>query len=192
MTLQEQFASLSLMMAAGVWIGASFSVHQRFIRPLRRRRLVMILTDLLFWLVQAVLLFTLLLPVNEGVLRFYLFLGLALGFTFYKGLLEKSFIHSFDVVMSVLTRTWRLITKCVYNLFVRPLYLLLKLVFRLCKITVNAVLKIALFLLLLPLKFFRGILHLILPDKWLLGLRKLVIRVRQRLHSWMALFKGHR
>jgi spore cortex biosynthesis protein YabQ len=192
MTLQEQFASLSLMMAAGVWIGASFSVHQRLIRPLRRRLLTVILTDLLFWLVQALLLFTILLPVNEGVLRFYLFLGLALGFAFYKGLLEKPFLHLFDVVLSIFIRTWRLITKCVYNLLVRPLYLLLKLIFRLCKMTVNAVLKIVLFLLLLPLKLFRGILHLVLPDKWLLGMRKLIIRARQRLHSWMTLFKGHR
>lgn len=191
MTLQEQFASLSLMITAGVWIGASLSVHQRFTRPLRRRA-ALIPADILFWLVQAVLLFAVLLPVNEGVLRFYLFLGLALGFTFYKGLLEKPFLYGFDFLMSVLVRTWRLLAKCVFNLFLRPLYLLLKLIFRLCKMTVKAVLGIVLFLLILPLKFVRGLLHLILPDRWLLGIRKSMVQMRERLHSWMAFFKRDR
>ncbi|WP_010632665.1 spore cortex biosynthesis protein YabQ [Sporolactobacillus vineae] len=192
MTLHEQFASLGLMVAAGIWIGACFSVHQRFTRLLRRRRVVLALADLLFWLVQAIVLFAVLLPVNEGVLRVYLFLGLALGYTFYKGLLEKTFLRSFDFMMSVLVRTCRLVAKCVFNLFVRPLYLLLKLTFRLCRMTVKAVLGTVLFLLLLPLKFFRGVIHLVLPDKWLLGVNKSAAQFRERLHSWMAFFRGHR
>jgi spore cortex biosynthesis protein YabQ len=192
MTLHEQFASLGLMVAAGIWIGACFSVHQRFTRPLYRRRIILALTDLLFWLVQAVLLFAVLLPVNEGVLRVYLFLGLALGYTFYKGLLEKFFLRSFDFMMSVIVRTCRLVAKCVFNLFVRPLYLLLKLTLRLCKMTVKAVLGTVLFLLLLPLKFLRGVIHLILPDKWLLSIKKSSAQFRERLHSWLTFFKRHR
>lgn len=192
MTLNEQFGSLGLMVLMGVWIGASFSIYQRFVHPRGKKRWILLATDPLFWIIQALLLFALLLPANEGVLRFYLFLGVALGFSFYKWILERPFLYFFDSILAVVVRLGRFIIKSVYILLLYPLYFLLKLVYRLCRMTVNAILKILLFLLLLPFKVLRGIVRLLLPGKWLVGMEKKMIGIRRKVMKWMAVITRRR
>lgn len=189
MTLEEQYVSLTLMIAMGVWFGASFSVYQHFVHPKKGRRWILLISDPLFWIVQAVLLFSLLLPVNEGQLRFYYFLGIALGFAFYKALLEKPFMRLFGKIVTMFVRTGRFTAKTVYHLLVYPLFFLLMLVYRLCRMTVTTLLKIALFLLAIPLKILRGVVRLILPDRSLLFLTKKRIQVQQKIIQWMSFLK---
>lgn len=191
MTLDEQFLSLILMALMGVWIGASFSVYQRFIHPQMRRRWILFLTDPLFWIAQAVLLFAFLLPVNDGQLRLYLILGAALGFSLYKALLEKSFMHVLERIIALVVRIGRFLAKTVYHLFLHPLYFLLKLVYILCRMTVSAVLKILVFLLILPIKILRGILWLILPEKWRINIQKRTVQIGQRIMKWVSFLTRH-
>ncbi|TGA96533.1 spore cortex biosynthesis protein YabQ [Sporolactobacillus shoreae] len=192
MTLNEQFGSLGLMVLMGVWIGASFSVYQRFIHPHGKKRWILFATDPVFWIIQALLLFALLLPLNEGVLRFYLFLGVALGFSFYKWILEKPFLYLFDGILAIIVQLGRLIGKSVTILLLYPLYFLLKLVYRLCRMTVNAILKILLFLLVLPLKIFWWMLRLFLPGKWVAGLEKKMIGARRLFVKWLTVITRRR
>lgn len=187
MTLREQFLSLFLMLLMGIWAGASFSVYQRFVHPRKKMRWILLLTDSLFWILQALLLFALLLPVNEGRLRFYMFLGTALGFSFYKVLLEKPFLFIFDKIVCLIVQMSWFIAKTVYQLILFPLYFLLMLVYRLCRMTVSVVLRISCFVLLFPLKLIRGFLRLILPEKWLIGFKKQTIRIHQQLLKGRAL-----
>ncbi|MCO7176937.1 spore cortex biosynthesis protein YabQ [Sporolactobacillus kofuensis] len=186
MTLHEQYVSLILMIVMGVWIGASFSVYQRYVHPGRGRRWLLLISDPLFWIVQALLLFALLMPVNEGQLRLYYFLGIALGFAFYKALLERPFMRLFNRVMTAIVRTGRFIAKTVYQLFLYPLFFLLMLAYRLCRMTVSVVLKILLFLLAIPLKILKGLIRLIVPNHWLIFLRDTGIRIRQKFRQWMS------
>ncbi|MCQ2011243.1 spore cortex biosynthesis protein YabQ [Sporolactobacillus sp. STSJ-5] len=188
MTLEQQYVSLILMLAMGIWFGASFSVYQHFVHPKKGRRWILLISDPLFWIVQAVLLFSLLLPVNEGQLRLYYFLGIALGFAFYKALLEKPFMRLFGKIVAVTVRTGRFTAKTVYQLLIYPLFFLLMLVFRLCRMTVNTLLKILLFLLLIPLKILRGIVRLVLPDRAVVYLAKKRIWIQQKFNQWMSLF----
>ncbi|EST10360.1 spore cortex biosynthesis protein YabQ [Sporolactobacillus laevolacticus] len=189
MTLQEQYVSLILMIAMGVWIGASFSVYQRYVHPRKGRRWILLISDPLFWIVQALLLFSLLLPVNEGQLRLYYFLGIALGYAFYKALLEKPFMFLFVKIVTAVVRTGRFIAKTVYQLLLYPLFYLLMLVYRLCRMTVSIVLKIVLFLLAIPLKILRGIIRLIVPDRWLIFLRNKGIQIEHKFRQWMTMLK---
>jgi spore cortex biosynthesis protein YabQ len=188
----NSFASLILMMLMGVWLGASFSVYQRFVRPRKKRHWILLFTDPLFWTIQAVLLFSLLLPVNQGRLRLYLILGVALGFSFYKSFLEKFFLYILEGIISAIVRIWRFVAKTVYHLFLYPLYFLLKLVYILCRMTVRIVLKILFFLLIFPMKILRGVLRLFLPEKWRIGIKKRTVQIQRQLMKWVSFLTGRR
>ncbi|MET1250471.1 spore cortex biosynthesis protein YabQ [Sporolactobacillus sp. STCC-11] len=188
MTLEEQYVSLMLMIAMGVWFGASFSIYQYFVHPKKGRRWILLISDPLFWIVQALLLFSLLLPVNEGQLRFYYFLGILLGFACYKAILENAFMRLFGRIIAVIVRVGRFTAKTVYNLLIYPLFFLLMLAYRLCRMTVNTVLKVALFLISIPLKILRGVIRLIVPDQWLLFLIKKRIQIQQQFGKWVSRF----
>lgn len=192
MTLREQFLSLMVMVLMGLWVGASYSVYGRFLHPGKKRRWILLFTDPLFWILQALILFAFLLPINEGRLRFYMFLGAILGFSFYKALLERPFLFLFDKLSSLIVRISRFFAKTVYQLIIYPIFFLLMLVYRLCRMTVSALLRILLFLLLFPLKLLRGILRLILPEKWLIGFKNKVIRVHQQILKVGTFLSGWR
>lgn len=192
MTLEEQFQSLGLMIAMGVWIGASFSVYQYFIHPGRKARWILLIIDPVFWILQALLLFVLLLPVNEGRLRVYLFLGTALGFSVYMTFLEKPFMRFFDRIVAWIVRIARFAVKTVCRLLLDPLYFLLKLAYRLCKIIISIFLKTLLFLLVMPLKVLRGFLRVILPEKWLIDIEKRLIGIQTKVMKWLAFISGRK
>ncbi|RYL89832.1 spore cortex biosynthesis protein YabQ [Sporolactobacillus sp. Y61] len=191
MTLEDQFQSLGLMVLMGIWIGASFSVYHFFIRPEgKQRRILLLIADPLFWIMQALLLFSLLLPVNDGQLRLYLFLGILLGYSVYKALLEGPFMHGFIRLVAQIVQLWQFTAKTVRLLLLRPLFFLLKVVCKLCKMTLNTILRILLLLLNVPLKIIRGLLYLILPDKWLIRFRTEWVRFSRILMKGLAFLKG--
>ncbi|QAA21227.1 spore cortex biosynthesis protein YabQ [Sporolactobacillus terrae] len=187
MTLEEQYASLMLMIVMGIWFGASFSVYQHFVHPRKERRWILLISDPLFWIVQALLLFSFLLPMNEGQLRLYYFLAIALGFSFYKALLEKPFMRLFGKIVFMAVRTGRFTAKSVYRLLIYPIFFLLMLTYRLCRMTVNTAIRSVLFLLAVPLKLLRGIIRMILPDRFLLFVTKKQIQIRQKIGQWVSL-----
>ncbi|MCI1859086.1 MAG: spore cortex biosynthesis protein YabQ [Sporolactobacillus sp.] len=182
MTLSEQFGSLGLMILAGIFIGASFSVYRYIALPMQLRLLI----DPLFWAIQALLLFLFLLPVNEGELRLYLFLGAAFGFSFYQFALEKPFMRAFRSLLGIFGRIVRFTAKSVYRLLLYPLFFLLKLAFGLCRMTVNVILKCILFVLLVPLKLLRWFLRLLLPERWRLAAAMRLRSTRTKLNEWFA------
>ncbi|MCL1632473.1 spore cortex biosynthesis protein YabQ [Sporolactobacillus sp. CPB3-1] len=187
MTLHQQSMSLMLMLVMGVWFGASFSVYQYFVHPKKKRRLLLLISDPIFWILQAVLLFALLLPVNQGQLRFYYFLAIALGFSFYKALIERPFMRFFGKCVATVVRTGRFIAKTVYHLLIYPLFFLLMLAYRLCRMTVYTLLKIMRFLFLIPLKLLRGVVRLIIPERLLIYAAKKRIRIQQKFRQWLSL-----
>ncbi|HEX6923159.1 MAG TPA: spore cortex biosynthesis protein YabQ, partial [Bacillales bacterium] len=75
MNLSVQFMTMAAMAVMGLWIGISVDTYGRFFyRGGRRRWNVMQITgDLVFWLVQGLLVFFVLLNVNEGDVRIYVF-----------------------------------------------------------------------------------------------------------------------
>ncbi|RYM04884.1 spore cortex biosynthesis protein YabQ [Sporolactobacillus sp. THM7-7] len=183
MTLHEQFVSLALMGGMGLWIGASFTVYQRFVHPRKGLRWILLITDSLFWIVQALLVFTFLFPVNEGQLRLYLFLAAALGFSLYKALFETPFLIVLNRMIAFIVFTWRTLAKTVYLLLIYPLYSLLKLVYILCKMTVSILVKCLIF----PLKIGRGLLRAVLPEKWQIGIDKRIPQIRQMVVRWTSI-----
>lgn len=186
MTLDEQFATLAAMILMGAGIGVFFTVYQRFAV---KNRLILLITDALFWIVQAFLVFAVLLPVNEGRIRLYLFFALALGFSMYQALFASLFLTILNRAIDLAARTGRLLRLTLRRLLINPLFVLLKLVFKMCSIILNGLLKCFLFPFILCLKFFRGVLHLVVPARWLRKCGRLADRLRESSGKWLSIIK---
>ncbi|TCP22535.1 spore cortex biosynthesis protein YabQ [Scopulibacillus darangshiensis] len=164
MTLSEQFATMIAMTAMGLWIGISLSTYHRFIRPKRRWLWVMIITDIFFWVLQGLLIFSVLLEVNEGQIRFYIFLALALGYAIYKALFERIYKKLLEGLIFINMSVISFFGKTLMVLFVIPAFSLLKLVFISCKILGKSLLAILLFLLKVVYLPFKWIITWLIPE----------------------------
>jgi spore cortex biosynthesis protein YabQ len=79
--------------------------------------------DLLYWLLVAVIMFTMVYYSNEGELRGYLFIGALLGAVFYALLLSRPVMSSSMFVINILRRVFR----AVYSVVSYPFRLLFRL-----------------------------------------------------------------
>jgi spore cortex biosynthesis protein YabQ len=88
MTLSVQFYTMIAMIGMGSYFGAALDTYNRFLKRSSRKGWIVFINDFLFWIVQGLFIFYVLFLVNEGELRFYLFLALLLGFSAYQALLK--------------------------------------------------------------------------------------------------------
>ena len=87
MSLTIQLYTMLSMIGMGAWIGASLDTYQRFLKREERKRWLVFIHDILFWIVQALLLFYVFMHVNMAEIRIYIFLAILMWFC----LLSKSF-----------------------------------------------------------------------------------------------------
>nr|MDH3175632.1 spore cortex biosynthesis protein YabQ [Bacillus pumilus] len=104
MTLTVQFYTMLSMVAMGIWSGASLDTYKLFVNREKTAKWLLIIHDLLFWPVQGLLFFYVLLLTNEGEFRLYIFLAVALGFSMYQALMKQLY-------MNIL----KFITMCIYQ-----------------------------------------------------------------------------
>lgn len=86
----QQLYAFGMTIVAGVAAGVTFDLYRLLRRGLRPKGAAAWLADLLFWLVLAPVVFSLLLLANWGELRFYVLLGLTAGAALYFGLLSEA------------------------------------------------------------------------------------------------------
>ncbi|WP_307399469.1 spore cortex biosynthesis protein YabQ [Desulfofundulus luciae] len=79
MTLAEQLNAFLLTLLTGLISGFAYDFYRVLREMLRLKKAGTFAGDLLFWLFLLVVVFGLLLVGNDGEVRFYVFLGLALG-----------------------------------------------------------------------------------------------------------------
>ncbi|MFD2617458.1 spore cortex biosynthesis protein YabQ [Terrilactibacillus laevilacticus] len=156
MTLNEQFATMIAMILTGLWIGVSLTTYHRFMHPNKKWMWTTIPTDIFFWICQGLLIFYVLLKVNEGQIRFYIFLALLLGYVMYKGIFERLYAVILERFIVLVVSVCRFLKKCLTILLILPLLTLLKLVLISCKMILKFIKAILYFLFCLvfyPLKW---------------------------------------
>lgn len=79
MTLAEQLNAFLFTLLAGLLSGLAYDFYRVLRQVLRLKKTGTFVGDLLFWLFLMVAVFGILLAGNDGEVRFYVFLGLALG-----------------------------------------------------------------------------------------------------------------
>lgn len=117
MNLQTQWMTLVWMLASGTLMGVAFDSYRVVSGQLRFSRWSVHLLDLLYWVASALFVFQMLYHVNQGELRFYVFLGLFLGvwihFLFLSVLIERFVVNLIRIVQRI------------YSFFVKLIYMTL-------------------------------------------------------------------
>jgi spore cortex biosynthesis protein YabQ len=128
MTLSTQFITLLSMIGMGSLFGAMFDTYQRFLKRPKRKQWIVFFNDLLFWMIQAVIIFYTLFLVNNGELRFYIFLALICGFAAYQSLFKGIYLHLLDVSIKTTIAVCRFIKKAFHLLIYKPILGLIQLI----------------------------------------------------------------
>ncbi|MDQ0300967.1 spore cortex biosynthesis protein YabQ [Salibacterium salarium] len=127
MSLTVQFQTLATMVMMGLVVGLNLDFYQRLTVQAIRKLWSRAVSDILFWIVQALLVFYVLLRTNEGELRFYIFFALLAGFLFYRKFGRTSFLSVLERGFNLVSWCRRLIIAVVQVVLVDPLKFILKL-----------------------------------------------------------------
>ncbi|ADU28352.1 spore cortex biosynthesis protein YabQ [Evansella cellulosilytica] len=155
MTLEVQFLSMVASAATGLWFGASFDTYKRFVGSSKSFRWTLLINDLLFWLLQSLIFFYVLLQVNQGEVRIYMFFALLLGYSMYRALLENMYRQLLEKLIRFFQKLFRTIIRCINAFIINPLKWLLQVIISLSIIILTACWKIISFILKLLLSPFR-------------------------------------
>lgn len=122
MTLSVQFYTMLSMAGMGLWLGASLDTYRIFVIRSKTANWLLIFHDLLFWAIQGLLFFYVLLLVNKGELRIYIFLAVLLGFATYQSLFKRMYVITLRWCIHLVNSICKFFLKTVQVLFVRPIY----------------------------------------------------------------------
>jgi spore cortex biosynthesis protein YabQ len=128
MTLSTQFITMLSMIGMGSVFGAMFDTYQRFLNRPKRKQWIVFINDLLFWIIQALLIFYTLFMVNDGELRFYIFIALLCGFAAYQSLFKGIYLKLLEVVIQTVIATINFLKKAFRLLIYKPVIGLIQLV----------------------------------------------------------------
>ncbi|UZJ78940.1 spore cortex biosynthesis protein YabQ [Fictibacillus sp. KU28468] len=120
MTLSVQFQTMLSMAAMGIWIGMAIDTYGRFVHERRKWYWLHFINDLIFWLLQALIVFYVLLHVNHANLRLYIFAALLCGFSFYKALLQTGYKRVLEVMIRIVTQLFRFFVRLFYGFIIKP------------------------------------------------------------------------
>ena len=177
------------MIAMGAWLGAAIDTYHRLF--LSRNGWLLFCSDVLFWLVQGLLIFYVLLQVNEGEIRFYIFIALLCGFAAYRALMQKTYRRLLEAVVRFTVALIRALQKAANAVIVKPLQWLIKLT-ALLLLSIGKVLwTMAFFILkvhLYPLKWMLQLIWRLLPDPVKNTTKKvagLIKNVQNKIRNWV-------
>ncbi|WP_096203240.1 spore cortex biosynthesis protein YabQ [Bacillus sp. FJAT-45350] len=142
MTLTVQLNTMLSMVAMGIWVGAAIDTYGRFAKERRSFHWMTALNDLLFWIVQGLLVFYVLLNVNQGEMRFYILLALICGFAAYRALFQRHYQMLLERVIAGIISLYRFMRSVFIVMLYNPLKSLLKLLYTLCMMLVTLLLTI--------------------------------------------------
>ncbi|WNQ11684.1 spore cortex biosynthesis protein YabQ [Paenibacillus aurantius] len=142
MTLQTQFVTMGMMFLSGLALGVVFDTYRVLTGQLRMPLWLISLFDLVYWAGSTLFVFRMLYYSNQGDLRFYVFLGLAVGVTFHYWFLSRPVIRLVLLLIKLVRWLARMIRRTFELVVVKPIILL----YRLVKILAGFVLVLAVFL----------------------------------------------
>ena len=164
MTLTTQFYTLLAMIGMGSFYGAALDTYNRFLKRSERKRWIVFIHDVLFWVIQGLLIFYVLFLVNEGEFRFYLFLALLCGFSTYQALLKNLYQSSLEIFIRIVINIFKFCVKTFQILIILPIRWVITTIFLLLK----WILKVLFYLLKWAIRLFFMILRVILmPFQWI-------------------------
>ncbi|PLS03484.1 spore cortex biosynthesis protein YabQ [Neobacillus cucumis] len=127
MTLSTQFFTMLSMIGMGSLFGAMFDTYQRFLNRPKQKAWIVFINDILFWVIQALIIFYTLFLVNSGELRFYIFIALLCGFAAYQALFKGIYLRLLEMGIQTVIAIYKFITKTIHLLIYKPVVSLIQL-----------------------------------------------------------------
>lgn len=195
MSLTIQFNTMIAMIVMGGWLGAALDTYGRFLKRPKRASWVVFINDFLFWVVQALLFFYVLLLVNEGQLRFYIILAILCGYAAYQSLLRNVYLRLLELMIRSSIWTYQFIYRLIILLIVRPIKALIQLIIVTVIFLGNVLLKILKLLAIVvytPLKWILQLLWRLLPQKFkmfLLNMAGILVKTKNNIVKWWKKFR---
>ncbi|ALC83279.1 MULTISPECIES: spore cortex biosynthesis protein YabQ [Bacillus] len=122
MTLSVQFYTMLSMAGMGLWLGASLDTYRIFVIRSKTANWLLIFHDLLFWAIQGFLFFYVLLLINKGELRIYIFLAVLLGFATYQSLFKRMYVTTIRWCIRLVNSIFQFLLKTVRILLIKPVF----------------------------------------------------------------------
>ncbi|MCM3707798.1 MULTISPECIES: spore cortex biosynthesis protein YabQ [Cytobacillus] len=197
MTLTTQFVTMLAMIGMGSVFGAALDTYNRFLQRTKRKSWLVFINDILFWIVQGLVIFYILFLVNKGELRFYIFIALLCGFAAYQSLFKKMYLRVLEISIRMVISIYRFFVKTLTVLIYKPiqglimalvaiavmlgkgLYSLLKVILR--------VFWFILKIVFLPVKWILSLLWKVLPKK----IKKTVEKLYNKLAGYLQRIKNY-
>ncbi|WP_261800290.1 spore cortex biosynthesis protein YabQ [Paenibacillus sp. PAMC21692] len=205
MTLSVQWMTMAVMLLSGLGMGAVFDGYRVVSNELKFPKWWLPALDVLYWIASAVVVFRMLYASNNGEVRAYVFLGLAVGVILHYWLFSRAVIVSVKWLIAAIRACIRFILKIFEIFIVKPIQMLYKVVIVLIgfgsaltiftlKIVIQLVRPIGLLLVWMTKPIWRPLGRWLKPywDKLKPGERigKLAVLLRSRWTSWFK--KGDR
>ncbi|MEH7115160.1 spore cortex biosynthesis protein YabQ [Neobacillus niacini] len=128
MTLSTQFLTMLSMIGMGSLFGVMFDTYQRFLDRPNRKSWIVFFNDLLFWVIQALIIFYILFLVNNGELRFYIFIALLCGFAAYQSLIKGLYLKFLEMMINTIIAIYRFMRRTFHLIIYKPVLGLFQLV----------------------------------------------------------------
>lgn len=197
MTLSTQFLTMLSMIGMGTLFGAMFDTYQRFLKRPKRRSWIVFFNDLLFWITQALIIFYVLFLVNNGELRFYIFIALLCGFAAYQSLMKGLYLRLLEITIHTVVSVYQFIRKSFMVLIYKPIIGIIQLLISLIILLGRGLFTLVKFVLKVLLFIFKVIfvpIHKIIIILWKLlpkGLKKYVEKLYNKTAGILMVIKNY-
>lgn len=121
MSLTTQFYTMLAMIAMGSIFGASLDTYNRFLQRGKRKKWIVFINDVMFWLIQGLAIFYILFLVNYGEIRFYIFVALVCGFAAYQALMKNIYVKLLEAMISAVIAIYQFLVRLFMALIFNPI-----------------------------------------------------------------------
>lgn len=186
---------MAIMIIVGIWIGASLDTYNRFLNRKKRMKSFVFFNDCLFWVIQGLIIFYSLLFVNEGELRFYVFLALLCGYAAYQSLFKGIYLRLLERLITTIISIYRFLYRLVMICIIRPIRLLIQGTIALLLMLANllwATLIVLYKIVLTPLKWILKLIWKLVPKRVKIFMEKkagILTKIKNIVIRWWKRFR---
>lgn len=116
------------MVLSGIYLGVVRETFQRMSALWKHNRILLYVAEIIFWLLQTVIIFIVLYRVNYGDIRFYVFIALGLGYSMYIVLIQSFYKRVLNILIKLVRFTTNLIIQITTIIIIRPIQWLIMIV----------------------------------------------------------------
>ncbi|MBE6183228.1 spore cortex biosynthesis protein YabQ [Heyndrickxia ginsengihumi] len=121
MSLTTQFYTMLAMIAMGSFFGGTLDTYNRFLKRKKRKRWIVFIHDLFFWIFQGLVLFYVLFMINFGEVRFYIFVAILCGFAAYQALMREIYLKLLESFIFIIKTMIHFLANLVRTLIYQPI-----------------------------------------------------------------------